>query len=98
LLFLLSQLYDAIHLLPMNLERQYLFDYPPTPLWSITTNLTKTTHRQQGGKNRRRGKNENDDEKRELVFKEDGQGWSPLPFSSTSYLLLLDWLPHLATI
>lgn len=28
----------------------------------------------QGGKNRRRGKNENDDEKRELVFKEDGQG------------------------
>lgn len=30
----------------------------------------------QGGKNRRRGKNENDDEKRELVFKEDGQGRS----------------------
>lgn len=29
---------------------------------------------QQGGKNRRRGKNENDDEKRELVFKEEGQG------------------------
>jgi translation initiation factor 1A len=28
----------------------------------------------QGGKNRRRGKNENDDEKRELVFKEEGQG------------------------
>jgi translation initiation factor 1A len=28
----------------------------------------------QGGKNRRRGKNENDNEKRELVFKEDGQG------------------------
>ncbi|KAG5462999.1 MAG: eukaryotic translation initiation factor 1A, partial [Olpidium bornovanus] len=27
-----------------------------------------------GGKNRRRGKNENDSEKRELVFKEDGQG------------------------
>ena len=26
-----------------------------------------------GGKNRRRGKNENDYEKRELVFKEDGQ-------------------------
>jgi hypothetical protein len=33
---------------------------------------------QQGGKNRRRGKNENDNEKRELIFKEDGQGWSPL--------------------
>ncbi|EAW98973.1 eukaryotic translation initiation factor 1A, X-linked, isoform CRA_b [Homo sapiens] len=40
-----------------------------------------------GGKNRRRGKNENESEKRELVFKEDGQGldkylghyfgWSP---------------------
>ena len=28
----------------------------------------------QGGKNRRRGKNENDNEKRELTFKEEGQG------------------------
>lgn len=28
-----------------------------------------------GGKNRRRGKNENESEKRELVFKEDGQGF-----------------------
>lgn len=27
-----------------------------------------------GGKNRRRGKNENEDDKRELVFREDGQG------------------------
>ena len=27
-----------------------------------------------GGKNRRRGKNDNDGVKRELVFKEDGQG------------------------
>ena len=35
-----------------------------------------TTYALQGGKNRRRGKNENDDEKRELVFKEDGQGGS----------------------
>jgi translation initiation factor 1A len=32
---------------------------------------------QQGGKNRRRGKNENDNEKRELTFKEEGQGTSP---------------------
>lgn len=31
---------------------------------------------QQGGKNRRRGKNENDNEKRELTFKEEGQGSS----------------------
>lgn len=30
----------------------------------------------EGGKNRRRGKNENDDDKRELVFREDGQGKS----------------------
>jgi translation initiation factor 1A len=28
----------------------------------------------QGGKNRRRGKNEDDLNKRELIFKEDGQG------------------------
>lgn len=28
----------------------------------------------QGGKNRRRGKNENDNDKRELTFKEEGQG------------------------
>lgn len=27
-----------------------------------------------GGKNRRRGKNDNDDERRELIFKEEGQG------------------------
>ena len=27
-----------------------------------------------GGKNRRRGKNENDNDKRELIFREDGQG------------------------
>jgi translation initiation factor 1A len=29
-----------------------------------------------GGKNRRRGKNENEDMKRELVFKEDGQEYA----------------------
>ncbi|KAK4688164.1 translation initiation factor 1A, partial [Tremellales sp. Uapishka_1] len=29
-----------------------------------------------GGKNRRRGKNEGDDDKRELVFKEDGQEYA----------------------
>ena len=31
---------------------------------------------EQGGKNRRRGKNENDDDKRELVFREDGQEYA----------------------
>ena len=35
-----------------------------------------TSGRIQGGKNRRRGKNENDDDKRELVFKEDGQEYA----------------------
>ncbi|KAK9895167.1 eukaryotic translation initiation factor 1A, X-chromosomal-like protein, partial [Cystobasidium minutum MCA 4210] len=30
----------------------------------------------QGGKNRRRGKNENEDEKRELIFKEEGQEYA----------------------
>lgn len=30
----------------------------------------------QGGKNRRRGKNENEDDKRELVFREDGQEYA----------------------
>ena len=29
-----------------------------------------------GGKNRRRGKNENESDKRELVFKEDGQEYA----------------------
>ncbi|XP_071955767.1 eukaryotic translation initiation factor 1A, X-chromosomal-like [Antedon mediterranea] len=29
-----------------------------------------------GGKNRRRGKNENEDQKRELVFKDDGQEYA----------------------
>eukprot|EP00035_Acanthoeca_spectabilis_P034926 m.31594 g.31594 ORF g.31594 m.31594 type:complete len:148 (-) comp6950_c0_seq1:212-655(-) len=29
-----------------------------------------------GGKNRRRGKNENDSDKRELIFKEDGQEYA----------------------
>ena len=34
------------------------------------------TNTSQGGKNRRRGKNENDNEKRELVFKEEGQEYA----------------------
>lgn len=38
-----------------------------------------------GGKNRRRGKNESEDVKRELVFKEDGQGES---FCSLIFLTL----------
>src|SRR5271155_2696795 len=41
------------------------------PLRSILTHLCT-----QGGKNRRRGKNENDNEKRELTFKEEGQEYA----------------------
>ena len=37
-----------------------------------------------GGKNRRRGKNENESEKRELVFKEDGQGEKTFKFVTIS--------------
>lgn len=44
-----------------------------------------------GGKNRRRGKNDNEDEKRELVFKEDGQGkW--IAFNVQSSRLFLSCL------
>ncbi|KAJ4319886.1 Translation initiation factor 1A [Neodidymelliopsis sp. IMI 364377] len=46
----------------------------PLHLYSRTwENSPNTT---QGGKNRRRGKNENDNEKRELVFKEEGQEYA----------------------
>ncbi len=38
--------------------------------------ILATHYHQQGGKNRRRGKNENEDDKRELVFREDGQEYA----------------------
>ena len=46
-----------------------------------------------GGKNRRRGKNENDREKRELVFKEDGQEYAQvfnfkLSISAESFIMV----------
>jgi translation initiation factor 1A len=37
---------------------------------------TMPKNKGKGGKNRRRGKNENDQEKRELIFKEDGQEYA----------------------
>uniref|UniRef100_A0A6G4ZZJ3 Eukaryotic translation initiation factor 4C n=1 Tax=Rhipicephalus microplus TaxID=6941 RepID=A0A6G4ZZJ3_RHIMP len=40
----------------------------------LNENLTE--NKGKGGKNRRRGKNENETEKRELVFKEDGQEYA----------------------
>ena len=45
-----------------------------------------------GGKNRRRGKNENEKEKRELVFKEDGQGQYLQPSTSDISCYLNIWL------
>jgi translation initiation factor 1A len=45
------------------------------PLQRLTI-CTILTCAYQGGKNRRRGKNENDNEKRELTFKEEGQEYA----------------------
>ena len=39
-----------------------------------------------GGKNRRRGKNENEGLKRELVFKEDGQEYAQVRLKLTTIL------------
>ncbi|GAA6015265.1 hypothetical protein JCM8202_002405 [Rhodotorula sphaerocarpa] len=58
---------------------------PPSP--DVTPDSARLLHRlarirtresciQQGGKNRRRGKNENEGDKRELVFKEEGQEYA----------------------
>lgn len=44
----------------------------PLPRYPFTFSLLAAPL--QGGKNRRRGKNEDDLNKRELIFKEDGQG------------------------
>ena len=41
-----------------------------------------------GGKNRRRGKNENEGAKRELILKEDGQVPNNLEISLSSNILL----------
>lgn len=53
-----------------------------------------------GGKNRRRGKNENESEKRELVFKEDGQGNVFITGRSPPWnpgCVCLDWDIHKAS-
>ena len=47
--------------------------FSPTPRGN-TTNCFNLLGK--GGKNRRRGKNENENDKRELVFKEDGQEYA----------------------
>ena len=41
-----------------------------------------------GGKNRRRGKNENEGLKRELVFKEDGQEYAQVQYNFAMLLQL----------
>ena len=53
----------------------------------VSDNMPK--NKGKGGKNRKRGKNEADDEKRELVFKEDGQEYAqviPILFNCEFYL------------
>ncbi|KAH8980891.1 hypothetical protein EDB92DRAFT_1805528 [Lactarius akahatsu] len=42
----------------------------------VPPHLVLTCDISQDGKNRRRGKNENDDDKRELAFREDGQEYA----------------------
>ncbi|EUC42038.1 hypothetical protein COCMIDRAFT_29267 [Bipolaris oryzae ATCC 44560] len=66
----------APHLAPWrSAKRQHHFlNFPPRP--SNSANPHANHIPQQGGKNRRRGKNENDNEKRELVFKEEGQEYA----------------------
>jgi translation initiation factor 1A len=44
--------------------------------FQLLSSCTILTCAHQGGKNRRRGKNENDNEKRELTFKEEGQEYA----------------------
>jgi len=43
-------------------------------LYPLGSTCTKCFILGKGGKNRRRGKNDNEEEKRELVIKEEGQG------------------------
>ncbi|KAI4305718.1 hypothetical protein L6164_029067 [Bauhinia variegata] len=56
------------------------YSYRPLRFWISTLSETDTLimpkNKGKGGKNRKRGKNEADDEKRELVFKEDGQEYA----------------------
>ena len=53
-----------------------LLYHSATALHAPSKTLPNLTDTWQGGKNRRRGKNENDNEKRELVFKEEGQEYA----------------------
>ncbi|THH14114.1 hypothetical protein EW146_g6187 [Bondarzewia mesenterica] len=54
-----------------------LCDISASPQLFTTFYVFLTAHSpKSGGKNRRRGKNENDDDKRELVFREDGQEYA----------------------
>ena len=48
-------------------------------------------HIGKGGKNRRRGKNENDREKRELIFKEDGQEYAQVKVPYYYYVCDVCW-------
>lgn len=65
----------------------YLFPFQSQNIFWISSFVFLSIGK--GGKNRRRGKNENETEKRELVFKEDGQGESQilLHVSNKKYLV-----------
>lgn len=47
-----------------------------------------------GGKNRRRGKNENEGVKRELIFKEDGQEYAQVGLSQVTLLFSYIMINH----
>ena|SRR5690242_10923287 len=53
-----------------------LVDQPHSHTHTALCTQQTAANSSQGGKNRRRGKNENDNEKRELVFKEEGQEYA----------------------
>lgn len=73
----------SVYLLSLRLDRHFL-RLPASPPASFRDSLQRlpflciiaNSHAIQGGKNRRRGKNENDNEKRELTFKEEGQEYA----------------------
>lgn len=69
-----------IQICMFNLHVQFFFFFFVCPNnWYIlfmTESATMPKNKGKGGKNRKRGKNEADDEKRELVFKEDGQEYA----------------------
>ncbi|KFO24991.1 Ribosomal protein S6 kinase alpha-3 [Fukomys damarensis] len=68
---------DAPHLVKGAMAATYsALNRNQSPVLEPVGRSTLAQRRGKGGKNRRRGKNENESEKRELVFKEDGQEYA----------------------